>query len=148
MHTASYEFLIKPKESAGCHQTLSSRVGSGDETNKSHDLSYKSHELSCKSHDPHNCRLTVSACQYKKVRLVWCLLWADTGRKPVNVCGIRLLRKLDNLEIDKQQSQVLQSLKCAPGSLACVASPDWKSHFKIWWSSLWEKKYGTGLPKS
>ena len=33
MHTASYEFLMKPKESAGCHQTLSARVGSGDETN-------------------------------------------------------------------------------------------------------------------
>ena len=33
MPTASYEFLMKPKESAGCHQTLSSRVGSGDETN-------------------------------------------------------------------------------------------------------------------
>ena len=33
MHTASYEFLMKPKESAGCHQTLSSQVGSGDETN-------------------------------------------------------------------------------------------------------------------
>ena len=33
MHTASYEFVMKPKESAGCHQTLSSRVGSGDETN-------------------------------------------------------------------------------------------------------------------
>ena len=32
MHTASYEFLMKPKESAGCHQTLSTRVGSGDET--------------------------------------------------------------------------------------------------------------------
>ena len=32
MHTASYEFLVKPKESAGCHQTLSARVGSGDET--------------------------------------------------------------------------------------------------------------------
>ena len=32
MHTASYEFLIKPEESAGCHQTLSARVGSGDET--------------------------------------------------------------------------------------------------------------------
>ena len=32
MHTASYEFLMKPKESAGCHQTLSARVGSGDET--------------------------------------------------------------------------------------------------------------------
>ena len=29
MHTASYEFLMKPKESAGCHQTLSARVGSG-----------------------------------------------------------------------------------------------------------------------
>ena len=34
MHTASYEFLIKPKESAGCHQTLSARVGSGDETTR------------------------------------------------------------------------------------------------------------------
>ena len=34
MHTASYEFLMKPKESAGCHQTLSARVGSGDETMK------------------------------------------------------------------------------------------------------------------
>ena len=33
MHTASYEFLIKPKESAGCHQTLSMWVGSEDETN-------------------------------------------------------------------------------------------------------------------
>ena len=33
MHTASYEFLMKPDESAGCHQTLSSRVRSGDETN-------------------------------------------------------------------------------------------------------------------
>ena len=32
MHTASYEFLMKPKESAGCHQTLSSRVGSGYKT--------------------------------------------------------------------------------------------------------------------
>ena len=32
MHTASYEFLIKPKESAGCHLTLSVRVKSGDET--------------------------------------------------------------------------------------------------------------------
>ena len=32
MYTASYESLIKPEESAGCHQTLSSRVGSGDET--------------------------------------------------------------------------------------------------------------------
>ena len=32
MHTASYEFLMKPKESARCHQTLSTRVGSGDET--------------------------------------------------------------------------------------------------------------------
>ena len=30
--TASYEFLMKPKESTGCHQTLSSRVGSGYET--------------------------------------------------------------------------------------------------------------------
>ena len=32
MHTVSYEFLMKPEESAGCHQTLSSRVGSGHET--------------------------------------------------------------------------------------------------------------------
>ena len=32
MHTVSYEFLMKPKESAGCHQTLSSRVGAGHET--------------------------------------------------------------------------------------------------------------------
>ena len=32
MHTARYEFLMKPKESAGCHQTLSARVGSGDGT--------------------------------------------------------------------------------------------------------------------
>jgi len=43
MHTASYEFLMKPKESAGCHQTLSSRVGSGDETtlqSNPHDLPY------------------------------------------------------------------------------------------------------------
>jgi len=32
MHTASYEFLMKPKESAGCHQTLSVWVGSGGET--------------------------------------------------------------------------------------------------------------------
>ena len=30
MHTASYEFLMKPEKSAGCHQTLSTRVGSGD----------------------------------------------------------------------------------------------------------------------
>ena len=34
MHTASYEFLMKSKESAGCLQTLSTRVGSGDETNR------------------------------------------------------------------------------------------------------------------
>ena len=34
MHTASYEFLMKPKESARCHQTLSARVGSGDETKR------------------------------------------------------------------------------------------------------------------
>ena len=32
MHTASYEFLMKLKESAGCHRTLSMWVGSGDET--------------------------------------------------------------------------------------------------------------------
>jgi len=32
MHTASYEFLMKPKKSAGCHQSLSAWVGSGDET--------------------------------------------------------------------------------------------------------------------
>ena len=32
MHTASYELLLKPKESARCHQTLSARVGSGDKT--------------------------------------------------------------------------------------------------------------------
>ena len=32
MHTASYEFLMKFKESAGCHRTLSAQVGSGDET--------------------------------------------------------------------------------------------------------------------
>ena len=32
MHTVSYEFLMKPEESAGCHQTLSSRVGAGHET--------------------------------------------------------------------------------------------------------------------
>ena len=32
MHTASYEFLMKPEESTGCHQTLSLQVGSGDET--------------------------------------------------------------------------------------------------------------------
>ena len=32
MHTVSYEFLMKPDESAECHQTLSSRVGSGQET--------------------------------------------------------------------------------------------------------------------
>ena len=33
MHTVSYEFLIKPKESAECHQTLSFWVGSSNETN-------------------------------------------------------------------------------------------------------------------
>ena len=27
MHTASYEFLMKLKESVGCHQTLSAQVG-------------------------------------------------------------------------------------------------------------------------
>ena len=32
MHTASYEFLMKLKESAGCHQTLSMQLGPGDET--------------------------------------------------------------------------------------------------------------------
>ena len=32
MHTASYELLLKPKESARCHQTLSAWVGSGDKT--------------------------------------------------------------------------------------------------------------------
>ena len=32
MHTASYEFLMRPKESAECHQTLSSWVESGHET--------------------------------------------------------------------------------------------------------------------
>ena len=36
MHTASYEFLMKPKESARCHQTLSAWVGSGDETTSSY----------------------------------------------------------------------------------------------------------------
>ena len=32
MHTASYELLMKPEESTGRPQTLSLRVGSGDET--------------------------------------------------------------------------------------------------------------------
>ena len=35
MYTVSYEFLMKPEESARCHQILSSRVGSGHETNGS-----------------------------------------------------------------------------------------------------------------
>ena len=42
----------------------------------------------------------------------------------MDVCGIRLLRKLDNLEIDSGKFQVWQSLKSVPGSLTCVASPD------------------------
>ena len=33
MHTESYEFLMKPKESAECHSTLSSQVGSGHKAN-------------------------------------------------------------------------------------------------------------------
>ena len=37
MHTVSYEFLMKPEESADSHQTLSPRVGSGHETNYSND---------------------------------------------------------------------------------------------------------------
>ena len=32
MHALHYKFLMKPKESAGSHQTLSARVGSGDKT--------------------------------------------------------------------------------------------------------------------
>ena len=43
MHTASYEFLMKPKESAGCHQTLSARVGSGDETKAREELRLEFH---------------------------------------------------------------------------------------------------------
>ena len=35
MHTASYKFVMKPEESARCHQTLSSQVGSGDKTSLS-----------------------------------------------------------------------------------------------------------------
>ena len=38
MHAASYEFLMKPKDSAGCHQTLSVWVGSGDKTTSNHAL--------------------------------------------------------------------------------------------------------------
>ena len=45
MHTASYEFLINPIESAGGHQTLSTPVGSGDETIEAifilHNLTYR-----------------------------------------------------------------------------------------------------------
>ena len=45
MQTANYEFLMKPKESAGCHQTLSMPVGSGDETIEAifilHNLTYR-----------------------------------------------------------------------------------------------------------
>ena len=37
MHTVSYEFLMKPEESARCHQTLSSRVGAGHETSSPQD---------------------------------------------------------------------------------------------------------------
>ena len=42
MHTCtvSYEFLLKPAESAECHQTLSTQVGSGHETN--HTLAHSS----------------------------------------------------------------------------------------------------------
>ena len=43
MHTASYEFLIKPKELAGYHQTLSTWVGSGDKTMFSKVFSDKLH---------------------------------------------------------------------------------------------------------
>ena len=32
IHTASYEFIVKPEESAECHQTLSLWVGSGHKT--------------------------------------------------------------------------------------------------------------------
>ena len=32
MHKVSYEFFMKPEELVGCHYTLSSRVGSGQET--------------------------------------------------------------------------------------------------------------------
>jgi len=49
MHTASYEFLMKPKESAGCHQTLSARVGSGDETSFTVDIHLVFSYWSCDS---------------------------------------------------------------------------------------------------
>ena len=49
MHTASYEFLMKPKESAGCHQTLSARVGSGDETKLREELQWAGYYLSVHS---------------------------------------------------------------------------------------------------
>ena len=47
MHTASYEFLMKPKESAGCHQTLSARLGSGDETISKGELDLHYDALAC-----------------------------------------------------------------------------------------------------
>ena len=52
MHTASYEFLIKPKESARCHQTLSVWVGSGDETSWPLDPD-SSHHILCTSPTTH-----------------------------------------------------------------------------------------------
>ena len=45
MHTVSYEFLMKPEESAGCHQTLSSRVGAGHETSSSKDSRLHKHNV-------------------------------------------------------------------------------------------------------
>ena len=38
MHTVSYEFSVKPEESAECHQTISSRVVSGHETTSSNTM--------------------------------------------------------------------------------------------------------------
>jgi len=72
---------------------------------KSHDFSDMSHDISYQSHD---CRLTISACQDKEVRLVWCLLWANPLWEPVDICSICLLGKLDHLEQRSTDHSCLQ----------------------------------------
>ena len=56
MHTASYEFLMKPEVSGGCHQTLSVRVGSGDETNFIPVTISSDEELNLTPSDQSNCK--------------------------------------------------------------------------------------------
>ena len=107
MHTASYEFLMKPKESARCHQTLSARVGSGDETMQKY-AEIASLMMSC----THPLFITLPEClQYQK----WC---PNKGRGVVSapIC-VNKVRMVQTVPTFLQQPPCAQHVATTPTNL-------------------------------